>query len=119
MSDPLYETDRIKITYLHSLEPGKENEISSGKDHELWLKEKDGEWNRYMLPRGVLRELARTVSDNDVFGLISKLDNFNTSIYTDFARKKIFLGDVAQAFLKAYQKEEEEVEKYFSEQKKK
>ena len=96
MIDPLYKKDKIKITYLHSPEPGKEDEIISVEDHELWLQDEDEggrkylEWNRYIIPRGVLKELARTVSDNDTFGLISKLDTINPEIYTDFARKKSF-----------------------------
>ncbi len=93
MDDSLYEKDRVKITYLHSLEPGKENEIISGEDHELWLGKEDGEWDKYIIPRGVLKELARTVRDKDGHGLISKLDAINLLIIKDIARKKnLFRG---------------------------
>lgn len=119
MVDSLYEIDRIKITYLHSPEPGREKEIVSGEDHELWLKDKDGEWYRYIIPKGVLKELARTMGDNDLLGLINKINNLNFSISDNFSTSKISFTEVGKAFLKAYQKEEEEVEKYLSEQRKK
>lgn len=51
--DALYEKGKIKITHLYSADPEKENEIISVQEHELWLKEIDGEWNRYFLPQGL------------------------------------------------------------------
>ncbi|MEK6917327.1 MAG: hypothetical protein AABW51_00075 [Nanoarchaeota archaeon] len=59
-TNTLYEDSQIRVTYLLSPETGKEEDIISAEDHELWVKERRGEWNRYMIGRGILKELART-----------------------------------------------------------
>lgn len=116
-SDILYEKSRIKITYLHSPEIGKENEVISGEDHELWIKDKTDEWNRYIIQRGILRELSGT-SEKNLSGLVNMMNRINPNIFWDMKRGGITLGDVSEAFIGAYQKEEEDFKKYLAEQEK-
>lgn len=115
-NDILYEKGRVKITYLHSPELGKENEVISGEDHELWLKDETGEWNRYIIQRGILRDLSKRVEE-DLSGLVDMLNRINPFILTDMEREGITLKDVNKAVLGAYQKEEEDFKKYLTEQK--
>lgn len=114
--DTLYQEDRLKITYLYSPEPGKEGEVISVEDHELWIKNyNEDEWNRYILQRGVLRELAHT-SKKHPLDLANKLTTINGNIWVGMGRGRITLIDMEKAFIGAYQKEEEGFEKYLSEQ---
>ena len=113
--DTLYEGDKLKITYLHSPEPGREKEVISGEDHELWIKDRSGEWGRYILQRGILRELATTAKEHPL-DLSSKLTTINENILYYGAREGINLEDMKKAFIEAFQKEKEDFEKYFAEQ---
>ena len=59
VNTPLYVSDRIKVTYLHSPEPGKRDEVVSTEDHELWVRSGEGdEWHSYIIQRGILGDLA-------------------------------------------------------------
>ncbi len=113
----LYEKGRIKITYLHSPETGKENEVINREDHELWIKEEANEWNRYIIQRGILRELSRT-AEKSSSGLVSLLNRINPDIFLGIKRGGIVFGDVGEAFIGAYKKEEGDFEKYLAEQRK-
>ncbi len=119
--DTLYERDRIKITYLHSPEPGKESEVISGEDHELWIKDESGEWNRYIIQRGILKDLANTVKNDDrhFSKLVNLLNTFNRFIYPALLEGEATLEELGRAFIGAYQKEEEDYERYLAERKKK
>ena len=124
-NDTLYEQGRIKVTYLHNPEPGRQNEVVSVEDHELWLQDENNEWNNYIIQRGVLRELAQTAK-RDADGLelvsmllismllISMLDRVNPHILWFAQQQDIRLKDVANAFIGAYKKEQEDFEKYFA-----
>lgn len=116
-SDVLYEKGRIKITYLHSPEIGKENEVISGEEHELWIKDETSEWNRYIIQRGILRELSGTAEKNPS-GLVNIMDRINPDIFGGVKREGIALGDVSKAFIGAYQKEKEDFKKYLAKQEK-
>ena len=111
--DTLYEKGRLKITYLHSPEPGREKEVISGEDHELWIKDKNNEWNRYIIQRGILRELAGA-AENDSSRLVGILNRTIPDIFSGMRRWKIRLGEIGTAFIEAYQKEQEEFEKYLA-----
>jgi len=112
--DTLYEKDRVKITYLHSPESGREDEVISGEDHELWLKYKNGEWNRYIIQRGILKDLSKVA--NDESRLVDMLSRINPYILNDRGREGISLEEIGQAVLEAYQNEEQDFEKYLVEQ---
>jgi hypothetical protein len=114
--DILYEHDRVKVTYLHSPEPGKQDEIISHEDHELWLKGKDGEWSSYAIPRGVLKELLSVA--NETSRLVDMLDRVNPLLTFNMGNEGIPLEDVVQAISAAHQKEDHDFEAYRIEQKK-
>ena len=115
--DTLYEEGQLKITYLHSPEPGRENEVISREDHELWIRDKSGGWSRYILQRGILRELAFTAKGHPL-DLSSKLTTINNDIWNGVAGGRIILRDIERAFIGAYQKEEKEFDMYLAEQNK-
>ncbi|MBS3100225.1 hypothetical protein J4463_03350 [Candidatus Pacearchaeota archaeon] len=119
--DVLYETDRIRVTYLHSPEPGKENVVISGEDHELWIKDRNGEWNRYIIQRGILEDLSRVNSDGlkGLLDLANMLNRINSSILEDSLREGIALRDIGQVVVSARKKEEEDFKRYLAEQKRK
>lgn len=112
-NDELYEKGRVKVTYLHSPEPGKENEIISGEDHELWLKDRGGEWRRYVIQRGILQDLSRVA--NDKSRLADMLNRINYYVLHDMEKEGIALEDIGQVVLGAYQKEEQNFQKYLAE----
>jgi hypothetical protein len=113
--DTLYEEDKLKITYLHNPNPGKENEIESREDHELWLKE-GGEWQRYIIQRGILRELERAARQN-ASELLSMLNNVNTHIYPGMSKAGVNLKDVAEAIVGACEQEDNAFEAFCAEHK--
>lgn len=120
--DTLYEQDDLKITYLHSPESGKEKDVVSGEDHELWLKNRDNEWCRYIIQRGILKELAETSkiihhTSEDSSNLIRLLNKISPSIWFSLKVKGITLEEISKAFIAAHQKEEEDFEKYLIAQK--
>ena len=108
--DTLYERGKIKITYLHSPEPGREKEVISGEDHELWIRKGENEWRRYILQREILRELAdaakRSSSD-----LVDKLMTVNLVMLHRLRSQEITLDEIGNVFIEAYRKEEEEFER--------
>jgi len=111
--DVLYEDGRVKVTYLHSPEPGREDEVVSGEDHELWLKNRNGEWGRYIIQRRILRELSeRARRVEDLFDFTSRLDLVNPFILRHLEREGINLGNVRQALLGAYRKEDKNFRKF-------
>jgi hypothetical protein len=116
LNDILYEKERVKVTYLHSPELGKEDEVISGEDHELWIKDLKGEWKRYIIQRGILKDLSRVA--NDKSKLVDMLNRINPYVLNDMERDRISLQEVGQAVLGAYQKEEQDFEGYLAEQKK-
>jgi hypothetical protein len=104
--DVLYEKGRLKITYLHSPKPAEESKVISIEDHELWIKGIDEKWNRYIIQRGILRELARTAKKRPIC-LMAKLDLINPNILNDMARERITYNDIGELFINACQKEED------------
>src|SRR3989344_8860016 len=114
--DTIYDEGKLRISYLHSPERGKEKEVISGEDHELWIKDRRNEWSRYVLPRGILKELA-FISKENTSGLYSKLSIINDEILECMRTEKITLEDMKKALMSAYQKEEDNFEKYLDEQK--
>ena len=116
-NDTLYEADRLKITYLHSPEPGKESKVISAEDHELWM-QIDGIWKKYILERGILEELAHTAKKG-IFSrvsLMNKLHTINEDIIHRMFNEGIAPEDMGNAFIGAYQKEEDDFIKYLAEQ---
>ena len=110
----LYEEDGLKVTYLYSPELGKEDEIVSVEDHELWIKEGE-EWRRYIIQRGVLRELSDTFKRNPL-GLMDKLDTLNREIFHGACRAGIGVSEIGHALESAYQTEQDVFEAYLAEQ---
>jgi len=111
----LYEKDKLRITY--SLRPGKEEEIISRDKHELWIKKMGGEWNRYALQRGSLREFA-LAAEKKGLSLLNKLYSVNKVILYDLLKEEISSEKVEESFIKAYKKGNLEFEKYFSKKQK-
>ena len=112
----LYDNGKLKITYLHSPEPGKEDKIISHEDHELWIKD-NGEWNRYIIPMGILKELVLTSQGKSPLDLSRKLMGINEGIFHDINKGIANLDDIMEAFASAYRKQENDFEKYLAEQK--
>lgn len=108
-SDILYEGDKVKVTYLHSPEQGKEDEVVSYQDHELWLKNMDGEWGRHIIQKGILKELSDIADDKYEISLM--LERVGVSSFYDIAREGITLEEVSEAVLEAYEREVEEIER--------
>jgi len=113
-NDTLYEKDQIKITSLHSPEPGREEEIISTEDHELWIRDKNNEWSRYVIQRGILRELAET-SERNPSGLANLLDKVNPSMLCAMQMEKISLEDISAAIMEAYKNETDKFKRYRAE----
>jgi len=101
---PLYEDGQLKITFLHSPEPGENDKIISTEDHELWIKEKD-EDQRYALPRGCLNEFAQTKRDR----LESKLRNMNPEIKSALEKNGLTIDSAHIAICQAYIENEERI----------
>jgi len=101
MDEVLYESRNVRVTYLHSPEPGKEDEVISGEEHELWIGD-----NRYVLQRGILRELYGSVERNDVVELVRLLNVINLG-GLERMQTGVNLPDVGSAVRGAYEREEE------------
>jgi len=116
-NDVLYADGRVKVTYLHSPEPGREEKVTSTEDHELWIKGRSDEWMRYIIPRGVLRELSEGSGRGESLqDLASKLNSINHFILEELGREGIDLTSVQRAIVGARQTEEENFRKYLEEQ---
>jgi len=95
---PLYKDG--KITIDHHPRAGID-------DHELILK-KDRENSHYVLPRGILDELARTPRG----GIGRKIANFNEMILHDLKLENISVDGLHVAICQAYIKKERRYQNY-------
>ena len=114
--DVLYEKGRIKVTYLHSPEPGAESEVISREDHELWINRQKGEVGRFILQRGILKELADTARKS-YSELARKLEILSPFMRYELHDNGITLRDAGQAFIEACQTEEERFDQYLARRK--
>lgn len=54
LEGPLYEDSKLKITFLSDAE----GNVVSSLDHELWIKQNQEDWDRYIIPRSTLKILV-------------------------------------------------------------
>lgn len=90
--EPLYQDGELKITYFNGPE-----------DHELFIKE-----NRYIIQRGILRDLAETPRG----GLISIIENWSPQILLGLESAGISVDGLHVAICQAYAEEERRVAKF-------
>ncbi|MDD5651435.1 MAG: hypothetical protein PHF86_13640 [Candidatus Nanoarchaeia archaeon] len=86
---PLYKDDKLEINYLPNCI----------EDHFLSIGNKRG----YAIPRGILKELARTPRG----GIERKINNFNESILSVLGQEGISVDGLHVAICQAYIEEEE------------
>lgn len=88
--EPLYEDSQLKVTYhLDS-----EENVVRVQSHELWVRENsEGEYNRHLIQRDGLRELAFIARDD----LEGKLNLVNRGIVPDLRRANINIEAVGMA----------------------
>lgn len=110
MDDVLYHSEKIKITFLHNSESGKESEIISYNDHELWI-QYNGEWNKYVLKRGKLKKLAIDAQGNNRQVLFDTLDLMDWNIINGLNRGSVRFIEVETAFIKASQRQDKHIKK--------
>jgi len=108
--DTLYDNDNLKITYLH--DPEAETKIISYEDHELWVNNKDN-WEKYILQRGILKELANVVLENPSL-LVTKLMNINMDVCRSLIYAGIDFSSVGQALVGAYKNEEKQFQEFLA-----
>jgi len=107
MNGILYECENVRISYLHSPELGRKDEVISEAEYELWMKYADN-WNyRYVLQRDILRELVSVSGGNSVLDLMSLLNRVNPLIIKSMENAGVGFKEIGFAFRQAYQKEEE------------
>ncbi|MBI2628938.1 hypothetical protein HYW74_02555 [Candidatus Pacearchaeota archaeon] len=94
----LYEDDRLKVTYLHSPEPGEQAKIISAEDHELWIKLDGNEWGNYIIPRGILDEIATTKGLKKIERIFN---TFNPDLMHHLRNQRLTTADVALAMAQA------------------
>lgn len=100
---PLYQDKKIRIDYLsHSVE-----------DHLLFIKPECGEEIGYIIPRGVLSELARTKRG----GIENKLNAMNPLILSEAKQVGIGVDGLHVALSQAFREEEDRFHQYQSNKK--
>ena len=100
--EPLYQDDKLKI------------EFHASEEHFVYLKSKTGEENCYFLPRGILREFARTKRG----GIERKLFNSNENLLHAIEHEGISIDGLHVACCQAYVEEEERYRELAKTQKK-
>ncbi|HLC78616.1 MAG TPA: hypothetical protein VJH92_05830 [Candidatus Nanoarchaeia archaeon] len=104
--EPLYQDEDMKITLLSDVD----GNIKSGEDHELWLI-KSG--NRYIIQRGILKQLARTSRDD----LGTLLERINPGIGISLRDAGLTYDSVGVAISQVYIEEQERFEIWQRQQK--
>ena len=96
---PLYQDAKMRIDLLRD----SNGKVISKKDYELWLN-KDGEinWDRYILARGLLEELALSHLEK----LEEKLIRINSNIINSMGEGEISLFDLEHGLKNAYFEEQ-------------
>ena len=95
---PLYEDGELKVDYLPN----------SIEGHLLCIKESKGKEYDYVIPRGILKELARTKRG----GIERKIDTFNSGILFAIDKENISVNSLHIVLCQAHI-EEEDRRKYF------
>jgi len=108
---------RINLGLLIHLDLEKKKKLLVEIKHELWIKKMEGEWNRYALQRGFLREIA-LAAEKKGLSLLNKLYSVNPAILFDLLGEGINTEKVEKSFIKAYEKDNLEFEKYLSKKQK-
>ena len=98
--EPIYLDDRLKIEFYAS------------EEYFLYLKDKTGEERGYLLPRGILQELAQTKRG----GIESKINAFNEEILYAIKQEGISVDSLHVALCQAYAEEERRMNEYMKKQ---
>ncbi|MBS3093081.1 hypothetical protein J4456_00700 [Candidatus Pacearchaeota archaeon] len=104
--DVLYRSDKLRITYLHSAEDNEE--VISYEAHELWI-QYNGEWNKYVIKRGKLKQLALDAQGNNRQVLFDTLDLMDWNIINGLNRGSVRFVEVETAFIEANHKQDEKL----------
>jgi len=88
---PIYQDNQLKI------------EFHASEEYFLYLKDKKGQENGYLLPRGILQELAKTKRG----GIESKIHAFNEGLLYAIKQEGISVDSLHVALCQAYLEEEE------------
>ncbi|MEN9625925.1 MAG: hypothetical protein RL557_253 [archaeon] len=110
IDDLLYKDVQLMITYLHSPESGRETEVVSVEDHELWMKSDKAWTGRYILQRGVLRELADDAQEGRYSVIELKLNSVDHALLREMHECNISVLALAKALKGAYQNQEDAFE---------
>ena len=93
--NPLYQDDRLRI----------EPHPNSFEDHLVYIKERNGEEINYILPRGVLPELAKVPRG----GIERMISNFNAPLLHLIEQEGIGIDGLHVAICQAYIEQEERI----------
>ena len=95
---PLYQDERLRIDY----------HPSSVEDHLLYIRERAGEEINYIIPRGILEELARTPRGE----IERKITNWNDELIYRIKREEIGVDGLHVALCQAYIEQEERIQAF-------
>ncbi len=95
---PLYQDERLKIDY----------HPSSVEDHIVYIKERAGAEINYIIPHGILEELARTPRGE----IERKISNWNDELIYRIKREEIGVDGLHVAICQAYIEQEERIQAF-------
>jgi len=97
---PLYQDERLRIDY----------HPSSVEDHLVYIKERAGEEINYLIPRGILEELARTPRGR----IERKINLWNDELVYRVKREGIGVDGLHVALCQAYIEQKERIRTFRS-----
>jgi len=100
--EPIYQDSQLKI------------EFHASEEYFLYLKDKTGEEKGYLLPRGILQELAQTKRG----GMERKINALNEEILYAARQEGISADSLHVALCQAYSEEERRMNEFIKSQKK-